>query len=58
MKGIRKQRYLTTAEAARLHDEDTRNELKLQEMQIKAQKEEKPDRPSRAIVRTSKLDEK
>lgn len=57
MNRIRKQRYLTTVEAARLHDEDTRNELKLQEMQLAAQKGDRPDRAPRGIVRTSKVDE-
>ena len=50
---IRKQRFLTTAEAAKLHDEDTRMELRLQEMQLKAQKEEKYERQRSDLARTS-----
>ncbi len=55
---IRRKRHLTSNDIAKLHSDDTRKQLELQSMKVRAQKEENPERALVAKPRTSKVDEK
>lgn len=54
----RKKQHLNTKDISVLRHDDTEKLLQLQNMQLRAQKEEKPQRPLNNAIRTSKLDEK
>ena len=54
----RRKQHLNTKEISKLRHDDTEKLLQLQNMQVRAQKEEKPERPLNTSIRTSKLDEK
>lgn len=54
----RRKQHLNTKEISKLRHDDTEKLLQLQNMQVRAQKEEKPERPLNTAICTSKLDEK